>query len=148
MAGPDALRAASWFNLAYVLQQSGRADEAGSAFQQALALDAKLDRAWYGLALVLMQQGQFQRAAEALKKNTALQPMSPHGWYRLAQVWLALGEHDRALKVIEHLRGFEPSVAAQLERENSLTHAPLLELQERQSLVTGAMPTGACDAVH
>lgn len=149
MTGPGVLGAASWFNLGFVLQHAGRAGEAASAFQHALALEPKLDRAWYGLALVLMQQRQFQGAAEALKKNTALQPMSPHGWYRLAQVWLALGEQDKALKVIEHLRHFEPRVAAQLERENGLIAASRNECQERRTTTSsGAMANGARDAVH
>lgn len=112
-------QAAGWFNLGYLLQQAGRHDEAGLAFERALALDARLDQAWYGLALVLIQAQRFEEAAEALQKNTALQPLSPYGWYRLAQVWLALGQPGKARKVIAHLRRFEPRVAAQLERENT-----------------------------
>jgi predicted Zn-dependent protease len=79
-----------------------------------------MDRAWYGLALVLMHQRQFQPALAALKQNTALQPLSPHGWYRMAQVRLALGQPEEARKLINHLRRFEPRVAAQLERETGL----------------------------
>lgn len=120
-SGPQ--EAAAWFNLGYVLQQAGRHDDAGPAFQKALALDPRMDRAWYGLALVLIHQRQFHDAVDALKKNTALQPMSPYGWYRLAQVRLALGQPEKALKVIERLRQFEPRVAAQLERENGLNPA-------------------------
>jgi tetratricopeptide (TPR) repeat protein len=113
------LRASGWFNLGYVLQQAGRHEEAGPAFERALALDPRLDRAWYGLALVHIHQQRWREAAEALERNTALQPLGPYGWYRLAQVWLALGEAGKARKVIAHLRRFEPRVAAQLERENA-----------------------------
>ncbi|WP_255369003.1 tetratricopeptide repeat protein [Polaromonas sp. OV174] len=120
LTGPVPQQAVSCFNLGYVLQLAGRHDEAGPAFQQALALDARMDRAWYGLALVLIEQRQFPEALKALQQNTALQPMSPHGWYRLAQVRLALGQPDEARKVIAHLRRFEPRVAAQLERETGL----------------------------
>jgi tetratricopeptide (TPR) repeat protein len=120
IAGSAPQEAAVWFNLGFVLQQAGRHDDAGPAFEQALARDPRMDRAWYGLALVLIEQGQFHDAVKALKKNTALQPLSPYGWYRLAQVRLALGQPDKALKVIEHLRQFEPRVAAQLERETGL----------------------------
>ncbi|AYQ30548.1 tetratricopeptide repeat protein [Polaromonas sp. SP1] len=116
-------QAAGWFNLGYLLQQAGRHDEAGPAFERALALDARLDQAWYGLALVLIQARRFEEAAEALQKNTALQPLSPYGWYRLAQVWLALGQPGKARKVIAHLRRFEPRVAAQFERENEAVFA-------------------------
>ena len=113
------LQASGWFNLGYMLQQTGRHEEAGPAFERALALDPRLDRAWYGLALVHIHQQRWQQAAEALERNTELQPLAPHGWYRLAQVWLALGEAGKARKVIAHLRRFEPRVAAQLERENA-----------------------------
>lgn len=112
-------QAAGWFNLGYVLQQAGRHEEAGPAFERALALDPRLDRAWYGLALVCIHQQRWQEAAQALERNTTLQPLGPYGWYRLAQVWLALGEPGKACKVIAHLRRFEPRVAAQLERENA-----------------------------
>ncbi len=112
-------QAAGWFNLGYVLQQAGRHDEAGPAFERAVALDPRLDRAWYGLALVRIEQRRFGEAAQALQRNTTLQPLGPYGWYRLAQVWLALGEPGKARKVIAHLRRFEPRVAAQLERENA-----------------------------
>ncbi|MCZ8254564.1 MAG: tetratricopeptide repeat protein, partial [Polaromonas sp.] len=110
--------AAGWFNLGYLLQQDGRQDEAGPAFERAVALDARLDQAWYGLALVHIHARRFEEAAETLQKNTTLQPLSPYGWYRLAQVWLALGQPAKARKVIAHLRRFEPRVAAQFEREN------------------------------
>lgn len=126
--------AAGWFNLGFVLQQAGRHDEAEPAFRRALKCDARLDRAWYGLALVLMQQRQFQQALEALTKTTALQPLSPHGWYRMVQVRLALGQPEEARTLIEHLRRFEPRVAAQLERETGLGH--------------GVMPNAMCDAAH
>jgi tetratricopeptide (TPR) repeat protein len=120
LPGPAPQEAAAWFNLGFVLQQAGRHDDAGPAFQQALARDPSMDRAWYGLALVLIEQGQFHEAVKALKKNTALQPLSPYGWYRLAQVRLALGQPEKALKVIAHLRQFEPKVAAQFEHETGL----------------------------
>jgi tetratricopeptide (TPR) repeat protein len=112
-------QAAGWFNLAYVLQQAGYHEEAGPAFERALALDPRLDRAWYGLAMVRIHQQRWQEAADALEHNTALQPLGPYGWYRFAQVSLALGDVGKARKVIAHLRRFEPRVAAQLERENA-----------------------------
>ena len=109
--------APAWFNLGYVLQQTGRHEDAEPAFRRALALEPLMDRAWYGLGLVLMQRQQFHEAAQALKKNTDLQPMSPYGWYRLAEAWLALDKPDEAQKVLHHLRQFEPAVAHQLEHQ-------------------------------
>lgn len=112
--------AADWFNLGYLLEAEGRPAEAEAAFRAALALDGKLDRAWYGLGLVLVQLDRADEAASALKRTTELQPMSPHGWYQLARLH-ALGQRrDEALRIIRHLKGFEPGVAAQLERETGL----------------------------
>jgi tetratricopeptide (TPR) repeat protein len=118
-AQPEA-RAAYWFNLAYLLEELGRYAEAEPAFRRALAIDPKLDRAWYGMALVLIRLRRPDEAVDALKKNTELQPMSPYGWYQLARVQFDRHEPDEALKIIRHLKGFEPKVAAQLERETGL----------------------------
>lgn len=115
--------AAAWFNLAYLLQSIGCDDdaaEAEAAFARALDLDATLDRAWYGLALLYIRARRFDDAATALQRNTALQPMSPFGWYQLARVQCDRRQPDAALQIIGHLKGFEPKVAAQLERETGL----------------------------
>lgn len=112
--------AADWFNLAYMLEQAGELAEAEAAFRQALELDPKLDRAWYGLGLALIRQQRYDEAVAALKRNTELQPMSPYGWYQLARVHMDRHEPDETRKIIRHLKGFEPKVAAQLERETGL----------------------------
>jgi tetratricopeptide (TPR) repeat protein len=112
--------AADWFNLAYLLEDAGRYDEAIPTFRRAVELDPKLDRAWYGLGLTLIRLRRLDEAVEALKHNTQLQPMSPYGWYQLARVHLDRHEPDEARKIIRHLHGFEPKVAAQLERETGL----------------------------
>lgn len=59
-------------------------------------------------------------AVAALKRNTELQPMSPYGWYQLARVQFERREPEETRKIIRHLKGFEPKVAAQLERETGL----------------------------
>lgn len=112
--------AAAWFNLGYLLEAKARYDEAEHAFRRAVELDPKLDRAWYGLGLVLIRAHRFDEAVQALKRNTELQPMSPYGWYQLARVHMDRHEPEEAAKIIRHLKGFEPKVAAQLERETGL----------------------------
>ena len=112
--------AAHWFNLAYTLESASRLTEAEAAFRRALEIDDRLDRAWYGLGLTLIQQGRYDDAVAALKRNTELQPMSPYGWYQLARVHIDRQQPDEARKIIRHLKGFEPKVAAQLERETGL----------------------------
>jgi tetratricopeptide (TPR) repeat protein len=112
--------AADWFNLAFLLEEAMRLEEAEPAFRRAVELDPKLDRAWYGLGLVLIRLQRFDEAVIALKRNTELQPMSPYGWYQLARVQLDRREPDETRKIIRHLKTFEPKVAAQLERETGL----------------------------
>ena len=46
--------------------------------------------------------------------------MSPFGWYQLARVHVDRQQPEEAVKIIRHLNGFEPKVAAQLERETGL----------------------------
>ena len=113
-------RAADWFNLGFLRDQLGEHEAAEAAFRRALALEPKLDRAWYGLALTCIQQGRLDDAVAALKKNTELQPLSPFGWYQLARVHANRQEPEKARRIIEHLKNFEPKVAAQLERETGL----------------------------
>ena len=112
--------AADWFNLAVLLEDAGCFEDAEPAFRQALALDPKLDRAWYGLGLTLIRLQRLDEAVSALKRNTELQPMSPYGWYQLARVHMDRHEPDQAREIIRRLKGFEPKVAAQLERETGL----------------------------
>ncbi len=118
--------ASAWFNLGFLLQSMGddNQTEAEAAFLRALDLDAKLDRAWYGLGLLHIRARRFDDAAMALQRNTRLQPMSPFGWYQLARVQIDRHRPDEALKIIRHLKGFEPRVAAQLERETGLHAQP------------------------
>ena len=137
MAGSKTQMGTTWFNLAYVLQQKGRHEEACSAFENAVLHCPWLGQAWYGLGLSLIQQCKLHAARNAMKQTTILQPMAPHGWYQLAHVDLALGEPEKVMQVVEHLRRFEPKVARQLEldiqqyadasnrQENGLAHVNL-----------------------
>ncbi len=120
VAAHPARSAADWFNLAFLLEAEGRLEEAEPAFRRAVEIDDKLDRAWYGLGLTLIRLGRHDDAVKALERNTKLQPMSPYGWYQLARVHMDRQQPDQALKIIRHLKGFEPKVAAQLERETGL----------------------------
>lgn len=112
--------AADFFNQGFLLEVSGQLDAAEASFRRALALNEQLDRAWFGLGLVLMRQSRWDEAIAALKRNTQLQPMSPHGWYELARIHVKRQEPEEAAKIIRHLRGFEPRIAAQLERETGI----------------------------
>ena len=120
VAAHPSASAAHWFNYAFLLQRQERLGDAEQAFRRAVDLDPKLDRAWYGLGLVLVGLQRGDEAEAAFLRNTELQPMSPYGWYHLARLYVDRHRPDAACRVIRHLRGFEPGVAAQLERETGL----------------------------
>jgi tetratricopeptide (TPR) repeat protein len=113
-----------WFNLGFLQEERGEFEKACVSFQNAVAQSPQMDRAWYGLGLVLIRLQRFDEAVKALKQNTKLQPMSPYGWYQLARVHMDRQEPDEARKIIRHLKGFEPKVAAQLERETGISVSP------------------------
>lgn len=73
--------------------------------------------------MVLIKLRRLDDAIIALRRNTELQPMSPYGWYQLARVHVDRQEPDEAVKIIRRLKGFEPKVAAQLERQTGLRSA-------------------------
>jgi tetratricopeptide (TPR) repeat protein len=108
------------FNVGFVCEELGRSQDAELAFRKALSIDEKLDRAWYGLGLVLVRQRRLEESLVAFKRNTELQSMSPYAWYQMARVHMELHQPEKALEVMRHLKGFEPKVAAQLERETGL----------------------------
>ena len=96
------------------------ADGSPDAFSRAVDHNPQLDRAWYGLGLALIRLGRHAEAIAAFKRNTELQPMSPYGWYQMARAHMDLQQPEEAARILRHLRGFEPKVAAQLERETGL----------------------------
>ncbi len=115
---------AHWFNLGFLQDEAGQYEQAYVSFAKATQLSPEIDRAWYGMGLVLIRLQRFDEAIAALKQNTKLQPMSPYGWYQLARVHMDKQEPDEARKIIRHLKGFEPKVAAQLERETGISVSP------------------------
>ena len=108
------------FNVGFVCEELGCSQEAEHAFRASLQIDEKMDRAWYGLGLVLVRQRRFEESLVAFERNTKLQSMSPYAWYQMARVHMEMHEPEKALEVMRHLNGFEPKVAAQLERETGL----------------------------
>lgn len=109
--------AVHWFNAGFVFQGLGQWRSAQSHLEVATQLDPMLDRAWYGLGVVRIALGDRWGAEQALRRNTELQPMNPLAWYQLAHLHRECGEHQQAWALLNHLRGFEPRVARQLERE-------------------------------
>lgn len=68
------------FNVGFVCEELGRSQDAEIAFNAAIAIDEKMDRAWYGLGLALVRQQRFAESLVAFERNTQLQSMSPYAW--------------------------------------------------------------------
>ena len=114
------------FDRGFLLQELNDPEAAIAAFDRAIALDPKHDRAYYGKALSLIGLKRRDEAVAPLEKNTKLQPMSPYGWYQLARVQFDRGKPEKTQAIIDHLATFEPKVAAQLARETGLRAPPRL----------------------
>ena len=105
------------FNLGFALQRVGRHEEALARLQSAVGVNRNLDRAWYGMGLSLDKLGRYDQAAEKFAEAARLQPMNPHAGYHLAAMWFKLGRKDKVNEEYERIKGFDPKVAAQMERD-------------------------------
>jgi hypothetical protein len=91
----------------------------------------KLDRAWYGLGLVLIRLQRYDEAvagAQAQHRTAAHEPLRlvPAGAGACRPPGARRGGEDH-----RHLKGFEPKVAAQLERETGLARVAVLRRRGR-----------------
>jgi tetratricopeptide (TPR) repeat protein len=104
----------TWFNLGFLRDQAGHRDEAIAAFDEAVTLDSKLDRAWYGMGLAHATQGRHERAAECLQRAAELQPMNGHAWYALGMAYHHTRQPDKVKEVALHMLRFDPVLTKRL----------------------------------
>ncbi len=105
------------YNLGFLLEAAGQADEAIPAFEAAVAQAPAMDRAWYGLGLAQARLGRLDAARRAWLRCAELQPWAPHPRVQLARLHMRCGEVADAQGLIAELHGFEPAVARQLQAE-------------------------------
>ena len=107
----------SLFNLGFILQRTGKHAEALERFARATELNRFLDRAWYGMGISLVKLGRYEEAAPRFAEAARLQPMNPYAAYQLAGCWFHLGQRDKLEAEYERVRGFDPKIAAQMQRD-------------------------------
>ncbi|HYD56928.1 MAG TPA: tetratricopeptide repeat protein [Burkholderiales bacterium] len=107
----------SLFNLGFALQHVGRHEEAIERFDRAIEANRFLDRAWYGAGISLDKLGRYEAAAERFAEAGKLQPMNPYAAYHRAAMCSKLGRKDEVNSEYERVKGFDPKVAAQMERD-------------------------------
>jgi len=106
-----------YFNLGYSCDKSGARNEAIDAFNAAVKINPKLDRAWYGLGMCQAAAGDHKAAAAALHEASTLQPMNPHAWYALGMAHHHLNEPERVKEISLHLHRFDPKMTRHLIQE-------------------------------
>jgi Flp pilus assembly protein TadD len=109
--------AASWFNLGFVCEQSGRSERAVTAFGEAVRLQPSLDRAWYGLGLARARLGEHELAAAAFAESARLQPLNGEAFYQWGMALHHAHRPDELRMVVERLVGFDPKRARRLIQE-------------------------------
>jgi tetratricopeptide (TPR) repeat protein len=112
--------AATFFDLGFVFDRQNQKEKAIAAFEKAVALNPRLDRAWYGMGLAHAVLGRHDKAAKALERAAELQPMNPFAWYNLGMAYAELGERRKLKETHAHLDRFDPKMALKLSKDAAL----------------------------
>lgn len=113
--------AAPYINLAAFYNRAGRTSEALDYARQAIAINAKADRAYFQLARAHERRGELEPALDALNKATALNSRVSSYYYSLATIYRRLGKQQESRDAME--------IFARLDRESNA-----LEQKRRESL--------------
>ncbi len=103
---PDFERAR--YNLANVLDSTGRPLEAQAEYRSVLARNPQEGRTLQNLAVSLAGSGRLQEAARILEELLKAEPHNMLAWQNLASVYRDLGLPERAAQVDEQARGIPP----------------------------------------
>ena len=93
----------SWYNLGFIRDQEGHREQAIEAFQEALKLDRRHDRAWYGLGLALSHLGRHTDAVDAFEHAAQLEPRNPYIWHALGMAQHHCNEPEKVAAVTKKL---------------------------------------------
>jgi TolB-like protein/Tfp pilus assembly protein PilF len=86
-------------NLASLMAELGRLDEAVALQQRAAALDPLRTQSHFNLALSLIALGRYDEAEAPMRKAIALQPQSAQNYYRLAEIQILRGNSGAAVEL-------------------------------------------------
>lgn len=105
-------------DLAWILGETGRFDEARSHAQRAVELNPDDANAWDTLAVIELKRGDTGRAVEAIEKAQALaEGRSPGILISAARIYHAAGRIESALRMLEILKSMRAVLPAQRIRE-------------------------------
>ena len=95
-------------NLANVLADLGRSEEAERGYQRALERQPTFAAAHYGLGIRLYQRGEVAAAADRYREATALDPGHAAAWQGLGAALRALGHIEEAVEAFRRALAADP----------------------------------------
>ena len=105
------IKAKERFNLAERSLKKGEIDEALTAFQRTLDMDAAFAPAYARLSAIVLQQNDLATAAQYLQQALEIRPNFAAGHYQLGSIYHKQGEIDKAIKSFEQALLLKPNFA-------------------------------------
>jgi len=104
-------------NLAYVLWESGRSEQALEHAERAVEIDERFAEAWYNRGFFLLERGLAEEARNAFDNAIRLGYRNPGILEEKARALEELGEYDRAEEVAEEAEEIRKEAEADLVQE-------------------------------
>ncbi len=108
MEGNAARSVADWLAEADAHYDAQRWNDAGPAFERALALDPRQARAWYRLGNVREEQGRDDAALACFDRAVALDPSNAQAWNNLGGARQRLGREEQAIAAYRRAMAADP----------------------------------------
>ena len=105
------IKARERFNLAERSLKEGEIDQALTAFQRALDMDAAFAPAYARLSAIALQQNDLETAAEYLQQALEIRPNFAAGHYQLGSIYHKQGEGEKAIESFETALQLRPNFA-------------------------------------
>ena len=105
------IKAKERFNLAERSLKKGEIDEALTAFQRTLDMDASFAPAYARLSALALQQGDLEAAVEYLQRALEIRPNFAVGHYQLGSIYHKQGAIEKATKSFEAALTLNPNFA-------------------------------------
>jgi len=109
LLSPNAMQAATAFNLGYHLAQSGRADDAVAAYRRSIALLPTDARVRANLGSLLTARGDHDEALAQLREAVRLDPTLPSALTNLGIELSSRNQADEAVDVLQRALAVDPS---------------------------------------
>jgi len=90
-----------YYNLAVDYANAGNFEEALSAADSAIAIDANFTLAYTTKAGILNAMGSYEKALESAGKATEIRPDQPEGWVNMASALIGLERYEEAVEASE-----------------------------------------------